>query len=74
MRHFHRFSSLVSGIGMIAAVVILLGMTGLILTEVVLRTFYDMSTHMADELVGYGIGAMSFLALGQSLEKGTLSA
>ncbi len=57
---------------MFAAVAILLCMTGLILTEIVLRTFFSSSTHMADELVGYGIGAMSFLALGQSLEKGTL--
>ncbi len=72
MTHLHRFSSFVNGLGMFAAVTILLGMTGLILTEVVLRTFYASSTHMADELVGYGIGAMSFLALGQALEKGTL--
>ena len=72
MNHFHRFTSLLSSLGMIVAVIILLAMTGLILTEVVLRTFYAASTHMADELVGYGIGAMSFLALGQSLEKGTL--
>lgn len=72
MRHIHTFSSFVNRLGMFAAVVILLGMTGLILTEVVMRTFFSASTHMADEMVGYGIGAMSFLALGQSLEKGTL--
>ena len=72
MRHVHRFSSFLNGLGMLAAVAILLCMTGLILTEVVLRTFFASSTHMADELVGYGIGAMSFLALGQALEKGTL--
>lgn len=57
---------------MAAAIVVLLGMTGLVLTEIVLRTFFDSSTHAADELVGYGIGAMSFLALGQSLERGAL--
>lgn len=72
MSFVHKAASLLSWIGMIGAVMILLAMTGLILTEVVLRTYFDSSTHMADELVGYGIGAMSFLALGQSLEKGTL--
>ncbi|WP_282604345.1 TRAP transporter small permease [Pelagibius sp. Alg239-R121] len=72
MALFHRFAFVLSLIGMIGAVIVLLAMTGLILTEVVLRTWYASSTHMADELVGYGIGAMSFLALGQSLEKGTL--
>ena len=72
MRHIHLISSTINRIGMIAAVVILLAMTGLILVEIVMRTFFDASTHMADELVGYGIGGMSFLALGQSLEKGTL--
>ena len=72
MRYVHWFSSFLNGLGMLAAVAILLCMTGLILTEVVLRTFYASSTHMADEIVGYGIGAMSFLALGQALEKGTL--
>ena len=72
MAIFHRFVYVLSQTGMIAAVVILLAMTGLILTEATLRTFFDTSTHAADELVGYGIGAMSFLALGQSLERGTL--
>ena len=72
MGRVHRFSSFLNSLGMFAAVAILLCMTGLILTEIVLRTVYASSTHMADELVGYGIGAMSFLALGQSLEKGTL--
>ena len=72
MANFHKFSKLLSNIGMIVAVGILLAMTGLILLEVVLRTFFAKSTHAADELVGYGIGAMSFLALGQSLERRTL--
>ncbi len=72
MEFIHRFAGFVSGLGMFAAVVILLLMTGLILTEIVMRTFFAASTHMADELVGYGIGAMSFLALGQSLHKGVL--
>ena len=72
MTWIHRLSTFINRLGMLVAVLILLVMTGLILTEVVMRTFFAASTHMADELVGYGIGAMSFLALGQSLEKGTL--
>lgn len=63
---------MISNLGMAAAIVVLLAMTGLILTEIVLRTYFDSSTYAADELVGYGIGAMSFLALGQSLDRGTL--
>ncbi|MGI9332498.1 MAG: TRAP transporter small permease subunit [Gammaproteobacteria bacterium] len=55
-----------------AAALILLAMVALILSEIVLRTFFDTSTHMMDEIVGYGIGAMSFLALGYSLEHGAL--
>ena len=50
----------------------MLAMVGLILVEIVLRTFFARSTHMMDELVGYGIGAMSFLALGYSLEHDAL--
>ena len=72
MASFHKFAKLLSNIGMCVAVGILLAMTGLILLEVVLRTFFAKSTHAAAELVGYGIGAMSFLALGQSLERRTL--
>ena len=59
-------------LGVAAAVLLLLAMTGLILTEVVLRTFFAASTHAADELVGYGIGGLSFLALGHALERKAL--
>ena len=62
----------VSVLAVAAAAIILLAMVGLILGEIVLRTFFDRSTHMMDELVGYGIGAMSFLALGYSLERDAL--
>ncbi len=72
MRYFHVFSHSLSTLAVAAAVLILLGMTGLILTEVVLRTFFATSTHAADELVGYGVGGLSFLALGHALEKQSL--
>ena len=62
----------ISVLAVAAAAVIMLSMVGLILAEIILRTFFDRSTHMMDELVGYGIGAMSFLALGYSLEHDAL--
>lgn len=43
-----------------------------ILVEIVLRSFFDTSTFSMDEFVGYGVGAMAFLALGYSLETGAL--
>ncbi len=43
-----------------------------ILLEIVLRTFFGLSTYLVDEFVGYGVGAMGFLALGYCLEKGAL--
>ena len=43
-----------------------------ILLEIVLRSFFDTSTFALDEFVGYGMGAMAFLALGYSLETGAL--
>ena len=72
MKYYHMFATGLSTLGIATAVVILLGMTGIILTEVVLRTFFAKSTHVADELVGYGVGGLSFLALGHSLEKRSL--
>ena len=62
----------ISVLAVAAAAVIMLAMVGMILAEIILRTFFDRSTHMMDELVGYGIGAMSFLALGYSLEHDAL--
>ena len=72
MALFHRFARILSDIGMAASVAVIIAMTLLILTEVVLRTYFASSTYVMDELIGYGIAATSFLALGQSLAKGTL--
>lgn len=43
-----------------------------IVLEIVLRTFFDTSTYVMDEFVGYGVGVMGFLALGYGLETGAL--
>ena len=52
--------------------VILVLMVGHIVYEIVLRTFFASSTFVLDEFVGYGVAAMSFLALGYTLETGGL--
>jgi TRAP-type C4-dicarboxylate transport system permease small subunit len=54
------------------AALIMVGMTGLILTEIVLRSFFARSTHIVEEYVGYGLMTMIFLGLGHSLERGNL--
>lgn len=40
----------------------------LICLEITLRTFFDSSTQVTDELVAYGVGIAAFFALGDSLE------
>lgn len=55
----------------IVAAVLLVAMVGLILLEIVLR-YFSRSTFMADALVGHGVAATTFLALGWALEKGTM--
>ncbi|MEZ5738236.1 MAG: TRAP transporter substrate-binding protein DctP [Burkholderiaceae bacterium] len=51
---------------------ILVAMVVHVLVEIFLRTFLDTSTFALDEFVGYEVAAMAFLALGYSLEKGSL--
>lgn len=55
-----------------AAMAIMLGITLLILAEVVLRSFFRSSTQILEEFVGYGLGAMIFLGLAQALRAGSL--
>ena len=43
-----------------------------IIYEIVLRSFFDSSTFVLDEFVGYSVAAMTFLALGYALDKGAL--
>jgi TRAP-type C4-dicarboxylate transport system permease small subunit len=43
-----------------------------ILLEITLRSFFATSTFVLDEFVGYGVAAMTFLALGYALEEGSL--
>jgi TRAP-type C4-dicarboxylate transport system permease small subunit len=69
------FQAAVSGISRGAAVVsaaFLVLMVLHILLEIVLRSFFASSTFVLDEFVGYGVAAMTFLALGYALEEGAL--
>ena len=56
----------------VAAGVVLLAMTGHIIYEIVLRVVFSTSTFILDEIVGYGVAATTFLALGYALERGGL--
>jgi TRAP-type C4-dicarboxylate transport system permease small subunit len=51
---------------------ILVAMVGHVLVEIVLRSFFDSSTFVLDEFVGYGVAAMTFLTLAYALEDGAL--
>ena len=71
----HVFQNIVLTISRYAAyasAAILCYMVGHILLEIVLRTFFSTSTFMLDEMIGYGVAAMAFLALGYSFEFGAI--
>ncbi|WEX11044.1 TRAP transporter small permease subunit [Chelativorans sp. AA-79] len=64
-------SSGLNRLAALAAAFLLVLMTCHILLEIVLR-FFSRSTYMADALVGYGVAAITFLALGWALENGSM--
>ncbi|GHF49784.1 TRAP transporter small permease [Seohaeicola zhoushanensis] len=54
------------------AALLLFCMFGHILYEVILRNFFDTSTFVLDEFVGYAVSGLAFLALGESLRRGEM--
>ena len=72
MKLFQRTIYRISCAAAVVSALICVSMLVLILVEIVLRSFFDTSTFLMDEFVGYGVGAMAFLALGYSLESGSL--
>jgi len=72
MKSLHLAIRAISNFSMAISIVVLVLMVGLILAEVVARNIFGMSTHVMNELVGYGVAVTTMLALGQSLERGTL--
>lgn len=67
-----RISAALSLFAARVAAVILVGVTGLILTEIVLRSFFARSTHIVEEYVAYGLGTMIFLGLAEAMRIGAL--
>lgn len=72
LRLVERLSGLLSLLAAQIAVVILVSVTALILTEIVLRSFFATSTNIVEEYVAYGLGTMVFLGLGQAMRSGSL--
>ena len=71
LRSIAWLSSTLNRIAAGLAAVLLVLMVGLILVEIVLR-FFSRSTFMADALVGHGVAAITFLAVGWALEQGSM--
>jgi len=72
MKAFQRIASFLSYIGVLVSVIIVVMMVAHILYEIVLRTFFASSTFVLDEMVGYGVAGMAYMALGSTLEHGGL--
>lgn len=72
MRAFQTAAFNLSRFAAAFACIVLVAMVGHILYEIVLRYFFASSTFVLDEFVGYGVAACTFLALGYSLEHGSL--
>ena len=70
MRRCVRFCEKLQTLGAYLASGLVLALTGLILTEIVLRSFFDHSTMIADEYSGYLYLAMVFIALGYTFREG----
>ncbi len=72
MQSFQSAVFAVSRAAAVLACLTLVAMVGHILVEIVMRSFFATSTYVLDEFVGYGVAAVTFLALGYSLEHGSL--
>ena len=72
IRMIDRFARVLSAVGAVAAGMVLMAMICQILAEIVLRSFFQSTTFVLEEMVGYGIAAMSFLGLGYALNEGAL--
>ncbi|AVL71402.1 TRAP transporter small permease [Oligella urethralis] len=57
-------ASFFSLIGGVLSIAVMFLMTIHIIVEIVLRSVFSSSTYVLDEMVGYGVAAMTFLSLG----------
>ncbi|NLB49147.1 MAG: TRAP transporter small permease [Erysipelotrichia bacterium] len=67
-----KISTFFSLVGAILSVVVMFAMTVHIIYEIILRAFFDSSTYVLDEMVGYGVAAMIFLSLGYAFKHKSL--
>ena len=72
MAMLHRIARALSDFGMILSVMVMIAMVGLTLAEVFARNILGTSTFVMNELVGYGVAAMTMIALGHCLDRGAL--
>lgn len=70
MSWLDRVAGALSRAGVYASLLMLFLMLGHIVLEIVLRSFFDSSTLVLEEFVGYGLAGVLFLALGQTLRDG----
>ena len=68
--YFELFTDTSSSVGSKVSMVILFAMMSLITVDVIGRYFFDRPTYVADELSGYFLVAVTFLALGQTQKLG----
>lgn len=71
LRMVSQTSNTLNRVAAVIAALLLVLMVLLILFEIALR-FFSLSTFMADALVGRGVAAITFLALGWTLEQGSM--
>lgn len=71
MRSLQRISSRLSRFGAAVSAVLLVSMLVHTLVEIALRSL-GLSTFVLEEMLGYGVAALAFLALGDTLENGGL--
>ncbi|WP_456391790.1 TRAP transporter small permease subunit [Nitratifractor sp.] len=69
MRRCLRFCERLQNLGAYLASLLVLALTGLIVAEIVMRSFFDRSTMIADEYSGYLYLAMVFIALGYTFKE-----
>ena len=67
-----RVAAFFSQVGAILSVAVMFLMTAHIIYEIILRGLFDSSTYVLDEMVGYGVAAMTFLSLGYAFRHKSL--
>lgn len=69
---FIRVASVIAKAGGVFSAVLMAAMTLHVILEICLRAFFNSSTFVLDEFVGYGVAAMTFMTLGYALETNSL--